>query len=116
MINIIDTTNEMFMKSICSALRGYGIDSSVQNIGVNPEQKTIYAVVIALASDATRARGLLYRDARFINDLNPELANFVQGVRNENLLNLGEVLQSKLMVKLSVIAFIALIIGCLLGY
>jgi len=115
MNSIIDSTNEQLMISIDEALRRCGVDSFVQNVGVNSSNKPTYAVIAPLSTDAVWARKLLYSDSKFLNDMNPELANYIIGIRGENLIELGGLLQSKIMYRLSMAALLAILIGYFSG-
>lgn len=116
MNNIINSTKEIRIRSISSALRSQGVGTIVKSVGVTPNGEPIYAVVVPLATEAARARDLLYHDSQFLLEMSPELANYIRGIRSDNLIQFGQILQSKLMYKLSVFAFIAILIGYFLGF
>jgi len=81
------------------------------NVGMNPEGIPVYAVVCPLASEASQARMLLFSDDQFINDIDPEFANKLRGLRADNTLGISSLFSSKLMFLISALAAFALFLG-----
>tara|TARA_B100000446_G_scaffold180218_1_gene196090 strand:+ start:57 stop:407 length:351 start_codon:yes stop_codon:yes gene_type:complete len=116
MYNLIDSTNKHYIEYINTALRRYGVDSVVIVVGKSPDGNDIYSTVCPSASEASQARNLLYSDNQFINDIAPEFSNQLRITRNEKTMGIAELLTSKTMFKISVVAFIIVLLGYLLGF
>jgi hypothetical protein len=111
---LFDTTNQDQAEYLNSALRRYGVDSTVFVNGLSPEGEHIYTIACPHAAEAEQARHLLYTDRAFVNDLHPEFASKVRAILAQNTALLTQLLSSKTMLVASGLALATAFCGYLL--
>ncbi len=112
MFVLMEFKEESMAEYINSALRRYGVDSQVLNVGVFPDGSAAFAIVCFLTGEMDQGRHLLYTSHEFMADIHPEAAIVLQRLRQEHNQRLLSWLTSK---PVLIVSLVGLAVGGL-GY
>ncbi len=113
MYTLLDFKEEVLAEYLNTALRRHGLDSYVFNVGVDCDGNAIFSIACLNVSEMQQARRLIYSSRHFLEDIHPEAASVLRGIRRQNRQLFLRLLTSKSAIAISTVAAAAAILGYL---